>query len=429
VSAVSLEGLTKVYATGVKAVDALDLEVNQGEFVVLVGPSGCGKTTALRMVAGLEEITSGTLRFGDRVVNGVSPRHRDVAMVFQNYALYPHLTVAQNIGFSLENKKIPKAERDRRVRDAAAILGLSDLLNRTPRQLSGGQRQRVAMGRAIVREPAVFLMDEPLSNLDAKLRVQMRAEVLRVHQRIDATTLYVTHDQTEAMTMGDRVAVLKSGQLQQYASPRDLYDRPANLFVASFIGSPAMNLYEAALEESGDTTVLVLGSQRITLPAPGPAGGAAGTAAPGPAGGPAGSAAGGLAAYHGRKVIVGIRPEDLGDPGIGGGTRVGGTAAGAHGSHAHASLAADTRLIEMLGSEKHVFFSIDATPVQAEGVVAEAATEETAASGILAGTAPNGVARLDPRSAIRAGSRVSFTVDTERLHFFDADTHLAIARG
>jgi len=212
--AVTLEKLTKVYATGIRAVDGLDLRVNEGEFVVLVGPSGCGKTTALRMVAGLEEITSGTLRFGDRVVNHVSPRHRDVAMVFQNYALYPHMTVRQNIGFALENKKIPAAERDRRVRSAADVLGLTELLSRKPRQLSGGQRQRVAMGRAIVREPSVFLMDEPLSNLDAKLRVRMRSEVLRVHRSIGAATLYVTHDQTEAMTMGDRVAVLRDGVLQ-----------------------------------------------------------------------------------------------------------------------------------------------------------------------------------------------------------------------
>jgi multiple sugar transport system ATP-binding protein len=216
--------------------------VADGEFVVLVGPSGCGKTTALRMVAGLERITSGTISFGDRVVNDVSPRHRDVAMVFQNYALYPHLSVQANIGFALENKKVEKAERDRRIRDAAAILGLGELLGRKPKQLSGGQRQRVAMGRAIVREPSVFLMDEPLSNLDAKLRVQMRSEVLRVHRSIGAATLYVTHDQTEAMTMGDRVAVLQGGVLQQYDTPRALYNRPANVFVATFIGSPAMNL-------------------------------------------------------------------------------------------------------------------------------------------------------------------------------------------
>ncbi|MGC1284026.1 MAG: sn-glycerol-3-phosphate ABC transporter ATP-binding protein UgpC, partial [Streptosporangiaceae bacterium] len=308
--AVTLEKLTKVYATGVRAVDDLDLRVNEGEFVVLVGPSGCGKTTALRMVAGLEEITSGTLRFGDRVVNQVSPRHRDVAMVFQNYALYPHMTVRQNIGFALENKKIPAAERDRRVRSAADVLGLTELLSRKPRQLSGGQRQRVAMGRAIVREPSVFLMDEPLSNLDAKLRVRMRSEVLRVHRRIGAATLYVTHDQTEAMTMGDRVAVLRDGVLQQYGTPRELYDSPANLFVASFIGSPEMNLYEASLEATEEGAAVVLGSQRLTLPGRTDVG-----------------------QYYGRKIIIGIRPEDLGDPALGDGTRVGATAGGGHGTH------------------------------------------------------------------------------------------------
>src|SRR5690349_6175371 len=292
-SAISLEKLTKVYSTGVRALSALDLDIGDGEFVVLVGPSGCGKTTALRMVAGLETITEGTVRFGDRVINDVSPRQRDVAMVFQNYALYPHLSVAENIGFALTNKKIPKAERDRRVRSAAEVLGLSDLLNRKPAHLSGGQRQRVAMGRAIVREPSVFLMDEPLSNLDAKLRVQTRSEVLRVHKAIGAATLYVTHDQVEAMTMGDRVAVLRGGVLQQYDTPRALYNQPANVFVATFIGSPAMNLYEAGLSTdgaSGSRPAVVLGSQRLDLPAP---------------------VAAHVAAYQGRKVIVGIRPEDL----------------------------------------------------------------------------------------------------------------------
>jgi multiple sugar transport system ATP-binding protein len=400
--AVTLEKLTKVYATGVRAVDDLDLRVNEGEFVVLVGPSGCGKTTALRMVAGLEEITSGTLRFGDRVVNHVSPRHRDVAMVFQNYALYPHMTVRQNIGFALENKKIPAAERDRRVRSAADVLGLTELLSRKPRQLSGGQRQRVAMGRALVREPSVFLMDEPLSNLDAKLRVRMRSEVLRVHRSIGAATLYVTHDQTEAMTMGDRVAVLRDGVLQQYGTPRELYDSPGNLFVASFIGSPEMNLYEASLEATEEGAAVVLGSQRLTLPGRTDVG-----------------------QYYGRKIIIGIRPEDLGDPALGHGTRVGATAGGGHGTHPHASLAADARLIEVLGSEQHVHFSIDATPA---GGAAPAAGD-TAQAGILAAAAPNGVARLDPRSAIRAGTRVMFSVDTERLHFFDPDTGQAIATG
>jgi len=372
--AITLEKLTKVYPTGIRALDSLDLDVGDREFVVLVGPSGCGKTTALRMVAGLETITDGTVRLGGRVVNGVSPRQRDVAMVFQNYALYPHLSVYENIGFALTNKKVPKAERDRRVRDTAEILGLSGLLRRKTTQLSGGQRQRVAMGRAIVREPAVFLMDEPLSNLDAKLRVQMRAEVLRVHNEIGAATLYVTHDQVEAMTMGDRVAVLLDGVLQQYGTPRELYDRPANVFVATFIGSPEMNLYEASLDASGG---LVLGSQR--LPAPRLAG---------------------LAAQAGRKVIVGVRPEELTTGGSG-----------------EAALAADVRMVEPLGSELHVFFSIDAP---------EAGGKSAADTGLLAGQRYNGIARLDPRSGVRAGSRVTFGVDTSRLRFFDPDTGLAI---
>jgi multiple sugar transport system ATP-binding protein len=378
-SAISIENLTKVYATGVTALAGLNLEVGDGEFVVLVGPSGCGKTTALRMVAGLETITNGTVRFGDQVVNGVSPRQRDVAMIFQNYALYPHLTVAENIGFALTNKKVPKGERDRRVRAAATALGISSLLNRKPAQLSGGQRQRVAMGRAIVREPSVFLMDEPLSNLDAKLRVQMRSEILRVHQAIGAATLYVTHDQVEAMTMGDRVAVLHDGVVMQYAAPRELYNRPANLFVAGFIGSPEMNLYEASVSEGE----LVLGSQRLPL-------------------GPAGTV---LAPYRGRKVIAGVRPEDLE------------LEAGA------ATLVADLRVVEVLGSELHAFFSIDAPPA-GRGVLA-AAVGETEGD-LLAGSAHNGVARLDPRAGVRSGQRVTFGVDPARLHFFDPDTGRAI---
>jgi multiple sugar transport system ATP-binding protein len=388
VAAISTRELTKVYATGVKALDALDLDVADGEFVVLVGPSGCGKTTALRMVAGLERITSGTISFGDRVVNDVSPRHRDVAMVFQNYALYPHLSVYQNIGFALENQKVAKAERDRRIRAAAGILGLGDLLGRKPKQLSGGQRQRVAMGRAIVREPSVFLMDEPLSNLDAKLRVQMRSEVLRVHRSIGAATLYVTHDQTEAMTMGDRVAVLQAGMLQQYDTPRALYNRPANVFVATFIGSPAMNLYEAGLSAdgaSGSRPAAVLGSQRLDLPAP---------------------VAARVAAYQGRKVIAGIRPEDLGvSPGPG--------------------LVTETRIVEVLGSEQHVYFWLDATPA-AQAAAAAAAADEPAEAGFLMGSPPNGMARIDPHTPVKPGGRVTFTVDPARLYFFDPDTGQAI---
>jgi multiple sugar transport system ATP-binding protein len=394
VAAISLRGLTKVYATGVTALDALDLEVEDGEFVVLVGPSGCGKTTALRMVAGLERITSGTVSLGGQVVNDVSPRRRDIAMVFQNYALYPHLSVYSNIGFALENKKVPKAERDRRIRAAAETLGLGDLLGRSPRQLSGGQRQRVAMGRALVREPSVFLMDEPLSNLDAKLRVQMRTEVLRVHRALGAASLYVTHDQTEAMTMGDRVAVLLGGVLQQYDTPRSLYDRPANLFVATFIGSPSMNLYEGSLSAADGSSVsrpaVVLGSQRLDLPA---------------------QVAARVAAYQGRKVVVGIRPEDLVLPSL----------AGAGAWVSGPGLAADVRLIEVLGSEQHVYFSIDATPAGAG-----AAADESAEAMILAASAPNGVARLDAGAGVRAGDRVTFAVDPARLYFFDPDTGQAI---
>ena len=377
--AIELENLTKVYASGVTAVDRLSLDVADGEFVVLVGPSGCGKTTALRMVAGLEPVTSGTVSIGGHVVNDVSPRRRDVAMVFQNYALYPHLSVYDNIGFALENAGVAKAERDRRIRAAATSLGLSDLLRRKPRQLSGGQRQRVAMGRAIVRDPAVFLMDEPLSNLDAKLRVWTRSEVLRVHKSVGAATLYVTHDQVEAMTMGDRIAVLSAGALQQYGPPDELYTRPVNLFVARFIGSPEMNLYTAGVDESG---ALVLGSQRLGL-------GPIGPTAP---------------LTPGRPVIVGVRPEDLtpcpdGTPG---------------------ALTVDVRTVERLGSELHAYFWTDAA--SAGGPAGEPAAAPADADAGLPGAAHNGVARLDPRVAVRPGTRLTLRVDPGRLYLFDPDT-------
>ena len=388
IPAIDLDNLTKVYASGVTAVSRLTLDVADGEFVVLVGPSGCGKTTALRMVAGLETVTSGTVSIGGHVVNDISPRRRDIAMVFQNYALYPHLTVAENIGFALTNQKIAKEERERRVRSAAAALGLSELLNRKPRHLSGGQRQRVAMGRAIVREPKVFLMDEPLSNLDAKLRVWMRAEVLRVHRSIGAATLYVTHDQVEAITMGDRIAVLNGGVLQQYGPPGELYDHPANVFVAEFIGSPEMNLYEASVSEAGDE--LMLGSQRLPL------GPAKTTAAP----------------YRGRKVIAGVRPEDLG---LGSADHAGRTG--------EATLVADVGMVEALGSEIHVFFSIDA-PTASAGALAAAAGETEA--GLLTREAHGSIARLDPRPGVRPGQRITFRVDPGRLYFFDPDTSTAV---
>jgi multiple sugar transport system ATP-binding protein len=404
---VTLDGLTKVYPDGTVALRGLDLHVDAGEFMVLVGPSGCGKTSALRMVAGLEQISGGTLRFGDRVVNEVPPRQRDAAMVFQNYALYPHLTVAQNIAFALENKKIPKAERDRRVREAASILGLTTMLGRRPRQLSGGQRQRVAMGRAIVREPAIFLMDEPLSNLDAKLRVQMRAEVLRVHRRIGAATLYVTHDQIEAMTMGDRVAVLRDGVLQQAGMPRELYDRPANVFVATFMGSPSMNLYEAGLEVTGDVAELVLGHQRLTLPEA------------------VLKQVSGLAARHGGTVIAGIRPEGLADPGTAGTAPEPGT-----------SLTVDVQLVEVLGSEQLVHFHLDARRVREEAELrgqlnaAQDLSANVAAESqgeIVAATVSSGVARVGPRAAIRPHAPAVLAVDVERLHFFDPATGTAIS--
>jgi len=393
---VTLERLTKIYANGVVALRGLDLHVDDGEFVVLVGPSGCGKTTALRMIAGLEEITSGRLLFGDRVVNDVSPKDRDAAMVFQNYALYPHLSVYDNIGFSLEMRRVPKADRDAKVREAAEALGLTEMLDRKPRQLSGGQRQRVAMGRAIVREPSVFLMDEPLSNLDAKLRVQMRSEVLRVHRRLAVATLYVTHDQTEAMTMGDRVVVLRDGVLQQNAAPRELYQAPKNIFVATFIGSPSMNVYQGALERTDDGAAVVLGSQRLLL--------SASYLSEHPS----------LNAYLGRKLVVGLRPEHITDPAIASRPPEPGT-----------TLVADVDLVEALGSEELAHFSIDA-PLARQGSKASA---EVAAELLDGSTSPgfsSGIARLDPLTAIRSGDRATFAVQIQGMRFFDSETGDAI---
>ena len=376
---IDIEGLKKVYPNGVEAVKQVDLRVADGEFMVLVGPSGCGKTTLLRMVAGLESITDGTLRFGDRVMNDLSPRDRDIAMVFQNYALYPHMTVSQNIGFALKVRGMASDEISRRVGQTAEILGLSDWLERKPGQLSGGQRQRVAMGRAIVREPSVFLMDEPLSNLDAKLRVEMRTEVNRVQRQIGVATIYVTHDQVEAMTMGDRVAVLRDGELQQCDAPQTLYERPANVFVGGFIGSPAMNLYDATLE-SGATGIRI-GSQAVGLPDS--------VVASRPQ----------LSSYSGRSVIVGLRPEHLKPT----------SDSGAE------TLVADVGLVEALGNEKLVHFSLDARRV----VPGTPSVDEVLERG-------EGIARVDPQTPVKRGDRASFEVDATRMHFFDPESGRAI---
>jgi multiple sugar transport system ATP-binding protein len=387
---INLEKVNKLYANGFHAVHDFTLDVAEGELMVLVGPSGCGKTTVLRMVAGLEDITSGTLSFGDRVVNDLSPRERDVAMVFQSYALYPHMTVAENIGFSLSLHKLPKSEIAAKVKETAAILGLSEWLDRKPAQLSGGQRQRVAMGRAIVREPSVFLMDEPLSNLDAKLRVQMRAEVSRIQRRIGVATMYVTHDQIEAMTMGDRVAVMRTGHLQQVAPPQVLYDHPDNIFVAAFIGSPAMNLYRAELAE--DAQILRLGSQTLRIPE------AVRLTRPG------------LLAYAGKRVVVGVRPEDL-------------PAADAEmPAFDTQELEGDVTLVEALGSELLVHFTIDAARVQPEDVQEDAGGLD-AGEMVVAG---EGIARVDPRVEVKVGERARFRLNPARLQFFDPESESAI---
>ena len=388
---VTFEGVTKTYPDGTTAVNGLDLEIRDGEFMVLVGPSGCGKTTALRMVAGLEEISRGVLKIGDRTVNHVPSRDRDIAMVFQSYALYPHLSVYENIAFGLKIKKIPKEEIERRVNDAARILGLESFLKRKPRALSGGQRQRVAMGRAIVREPAAFLMDEPLSNLDAKLRVQMRAEIAGLQHSLGVTTIYVTHDQVEAMTMADRVAVLRGGVLQQFDTPQRVYANPVNLFVAIFIGSPAMNVVEGELSRGDAGVVCRIGSHSIALPdrllAAEPA----------------------LARAIGRTVAVGIRPEAIS------------VATGDDKDALHGTVVVS----EELGSEVVAHIEIEATPVSDEAIV-EGLTDDVAAG--MAPRASSGgagktviVARLDAESHVPRGTSLSLRFDTKKLHFFDRD--------
>ncbi len=390
-SEIVLDGITKRYQDGTTAVRSLDLSIADGELMVLVGPSGCGKTTALRMVAGLEEITDGTIMIDGQPVNDMEPRDRDIAMVFQSYALYPHLTVRDNMAFSLKYRKTPKPEIRRRVDEAARILELTELLARKPRQLSGGQRQRVAMGRAIVRQPRAFLMDEPLSNLDAKLRVQMRAEIAKLQRSLGVTTIYVTHDQTEAMTLGSRVAVLRHGVLQQVAAPQELYQRPANLFVAGFIGSPAMNLIEARLAPGDGGPEAVFGPHRLPVPAAVLREHAA------------------LDRYLGRTVVLGIRPEHLED------------AALVPDAAPESVLDVTVELREELGAEVNAHCTVGVPPVQVAGV-AIGDTEPDAAEIEEVPQIPALIARLDPRTAIREGQPARVHVDLSSLHFFDPET-------
>ena len=383
---IRLDQVTKVYPNGVRAVDGVSLEINPGEFVVLVGPSGCGKSTLLRMIAGLEDVTAGDIRIGDVDVTELPPQRRDIAMVFQNYALYPHMTVRDNLAYGLKLRRMPKAEWKRRVHEVAKTLGLEELLERKPAALSGGQRQRVAMGRAIVREPKAFLMDEPLSNLDAKLRVSMRAELAKLHERLGVTTVYVTHDQVEAMTLGQRVAVLRDGVLQQVDTPQRLFHEPANLFVAAFIGSPSMNLVDAQVH---GRTVRFAGHE-LTLPDGSPLAGAD------------------------RRVILGIRPTDF--------------------EHAASApdlprIRVDVDVVEDLGSESHLIFAVDAPRVTAEAVRAAADTrDEDEGKLFVDDQRAVFTACVDARRRVTPGSQVELAVDHARLHFFDPATGLVVGR-
>jgi multiple sugar transport system ATP-binding protein len=388
---IELQGITKRYPDGTEAVKDLNLSIADGEFVILVGPSGCGKSTALRMIAGLEDISEGELRIGGEVVNERAPKDRDIAMVFQSYALYPHMTVRENMGFALELAKVPEAERNKKVEDAAAILDLTQHLDRKPANLSGGQRQRVAMGRAIVRDPSAFLMDEPLSNLDAKLRVQMRTEVSRIQQRLGTTTVYVTHDQTEAMTLGDRVAVMRAGRLQQVDTPKVLYEQPTNLFVAGFIGSPAMNFFSA--EIAGDRLRTPFGD----VPLPERLKHAAASAS-------------------GNRVIAGLRPESFEDAGVA-------RAQNRTGGH---EFEAEVDLTESMGSEVYAYIRLESDLAESDEL-AEIAADSGAADVPGAGN-DQLVARLSPETTVERGQRARFWLDTDKLHIFDLNDGRSLGR-
>ena len=389
--AIKIISVGKIYPNGTRALGDVNIEINDGEFVVLVGPSGCGKTTLLRMVAGLEDITEGEIFIGEKLVNEVAPKDRDIAMVFQNYALYPHMSVYDNMAFSLKLRKLSKEEIDKKVKDAARTLEISELLERKPKALSGGQRQRVAMGRAIVRNPEAFLMDEPLSNLDAKLRVQMRAELGQLHTQLETTTLYVTHDQVEAMTMGDRVAVIRKGELQQIDTPREIYLYPKNIFVAGFIGSPSMNFVYADVKLSGDTAELSFANETITC---------------------SGEHSKKLKKVDGKQIVLGIRPEAFED------------SLYAKDSEYTESISIKVTLLEQLGSDSYIHFYKDLKPVQTEAIE-EILADEGEDITVL-GDETKFIARINPNSTVQEGEEINLSINPSKLHFFDPDSGNAL---
>jgi len=388
--AINITDVGKIYPNGTRALENVNIEIHDGEFVVLVGPSGCGKTTLLRMVAGLEDITEGEISIADKVVNEVAPKDRDIAMVFQNYALYPHMSVYDNMAFSLKLRKLPKDEIDAKVKEAAKTLEIDELLDRKPKALSGGQRQRVAMGRAIVRSPQAFLMDEPLSNLDAKLRVQMRAELGELHSQLETTTLYVTHDQVEAMTMGDRVAVIRKGVLQQIDTPREIYLYPKNIFVAGFIGSPAMNFVYATVDVSAKKTNLTFGDSNIV----------------------SSDAPKSLSEFNGKEIVLGIRPEAFED------------SVYANDKEFTEQININVSLLEQLGSDTYIHFYKDIPPVQTKAIEEILADEGEDISAL--GTETKFIARINPNATIEEGQNINLAIDPSKLHYFDPETGLAI---